>query len=37
MYKATQDSLPTDVAIFSAAVSDFKFKEQKKARKFFSS
>tara|TARA_B110000438_G_scaffold158792_1_gene152046 strand:- start:1393 stop:2598 length:1206 start_codon:yes stop_codon:yes gene_type:complete len=32
MYKATQDSLPTDVAIFSAAVSDFKFKEQKKQK-----
>ncbi len=29
MFKATQDNLPTDVAIFSAAVSDFKVKEKK--------
>ena len=30
MFKATQDSLPADVAIFSAAVSDFKIKENNK-------
>ena len=29
MLKATQENLPTDVAIFSAAVADFKIKEQK--------
>ena len=29
MFKATQNSLPTDVAIFSAAVTDFKIIEQK--------
>jgi phosphopantothenoylcysteine decarboxylase / phosphopantothenate---cysteine ligase len=29
MFKATQDNLPVDVAIFSAAVSDFKVKEKK--------
>jgi len=29
MLKATQESLPTDVAIFSAAVADFKVKEKK--------
>ena len=29
MFKATQDNLPTDVAIFSAAVSDFKVKDKK--------
>jgi len=29
MFKATQNNLPTDVAIFSAAVADFKVKEQK--------
>ncbi len=29
MFKATQDNLPTDVAIFSAAVSDFKVKNKK--------
>ena len=29
MFKATQDSLPVDVAIFSAAVSDFKLKKQR--------
>ena len=28
MFKATQNNLPVDVAIFSAAVADFKFKEQ---------
>ena len=28
MFKATQNSLPTDVAIFSAAVADFKIKEK---------
>ncbi len=32
MFKATQNNLPTDVAIFSAAVSDFKIKEQKKEK-----
>ena len=30
MFKATQNSLPVDVAIFSAAVSDFKIKEKSK-------
>ena len=29
MFKATQNNLPTDVAIFSAAVSDFRVKEKK--------
>ena len=29
MFKATRNSLPTDVAIFSAAVADFKIKNQK--------
>ena len=29
MFKATQNNLPADVAIFSAAVSDFKVKDQK--------
>ena len=29
MFKETQNNLPVDVAIFSAAVSDFKMKEQK--------
>jgi phosphopantothenoylcysteine decarboxylase / phosphopantothenate---cysteine ligase len=29
MFKATQDNLPADVAIFSAAVSDFKVKDKK--------
>jgi phosphopantothenoylcysteine decarboxylase/phosphopantothenate--cysteine ligase len=29
MFKATQENLPTDVAIFSAAVADFKIKERK--------
>ncbi len=28
MFKATQDNLPTDVAIFSAAVADFKVKDK---------
>ena len=28
MFKATQKSLPADVAIFSAAIADFKFKKQ---------
>ena len=32
MLKATQDNLPADVAIFSAAVSDFKVKEQKEQK-----
>ena len=30
MFKATQNSLPADVAIFSAAVGDFKIKEKNK-------
>ena len=29
MFRATQDNLPADVAIFSAAVADFKIKEKK--------
>ena len=29
MFKATQSNLPTDVAIFSAAVADFKIKKQR--------
>jgi len=29
MFKATQESLPADVAIFSAAVADFKIKEER--------
>ena len=32
MFKATQNSLPADVAIFSAAISDFKIKEQKEQK-----
>ena len=32
MFKATQKSLPADVAIFTAAVADFKVKEQKKEK-----
>jgi phosphopantothenoylcysteine decarboxylase/phosphopantothenate--cysteine ligase len=32
MFKATQENLPADVAIFSAAVADFKIKEQKKEK-----
>jgi len=32
MFKATQNNLPTDVAIFSAAVADFKVKEEKKEK-----
>tara|TARA_Y100000590_G_scaffold7004_1_gene8984 strand:- start:5655 stop:6860 length:1206 start_codon:yes stop_codon:yes gene_type:complete len=32
MFKATQKSLPADVAIFSAAVADFKIKEQKEEK-----
>ncbi len=32
MFKATQKNLPTDVAIFAAAVADFKIKEQKKQK-----
>jgi len=32
MFKATQDNLPTDVAIFSAAVADFKAKERKNVK-----
>jgi phosphopantothenoylcysteine decarboxylase/phosphopantothenate--cysteine ligase len=32
MFKATKDNLPVDVAIFSAAVADFKIKEKKKEK-----
>jgi len=32
MFKATQNNLPADVAIFSAAVADFKIKEQKEQK-----
>ena len=32
MFKATQNSLPADVAIFSAAVADFKIKEKKEQK-----
>ncbi len=32
MYKATKNNLPVDVAIFSAAVADFKIKEKKSAK-----
>tara|TARA_Y100000590_G_scaffold245540_1_gene275896 strand:+ start:2157 stop:3362 length:1206 start_codon:yes stop_codon:yes gene_type:complete len=32
MFKETQNNLPVDVAIFSAAVSDFKIKEKKKQK-----
>ena len=32
MFKETQNNLPTDVAIFSAAVADFKIKEKKKEK-----
>jgi len=32
MFKATQNSLPADVAIFSAAVADFKIKEKKEKK-----
>ena len=32
MFKATQNNLPVDVAIFSAAVADFKIKEKKKKK-----
>jgi len=32
MFKATQNGLPADVAIFSAAVADFKIKEQEKQK-----
>ncbi len=32
MFKATQENLPTDVAILTAAVSDFKIKEMKKQK-----
>jgi len=32
MFRATQNSLPADVAILSAAVSDFKIKEQKEQK-----
>tara|TARA_B100000686_G_C16359564_1_gene747042 strand:- start:23 stop:760 length:738 start_codon:yes stop_codon:yes gene_type:complete len=32
MFKATQDNLPADVAILSAAIADFKIKERKKQK-----
>ena len=32
MFRETQNNLPADVAIFSAAVSDFKIKEQKEQK-----
>ena len=32
MFKATQNNLPADVAIFSAAVADFKIKQEKKRK-----
>ena len=32
MFRATQNNLPTDVAIFSAAVADFKMKQKKKEK-----
>ena len=32
MFKATQNNLPTDVAIFSAAVADFKIKEKNREK-----
>ena len=32
MLKATQENLPADVAIFSAAVADFKIKEKKNVK-----
>ena len=32
MFRATQRNLPADVAIFTAAVADFKVKEQKKQK-----
>ena len=32
MFKATQKNLPTDVAIFSAAVADFKLKKKNKIK-----
>ena len=32
MFKATQDNLPADVAIFSAAIADFKIKEKNKKK-----
>jgi len=32
MFKATQNNLPADVAIFSAAVADFKIKDQKEQK-----
>ena len=33
MFKATQENLPADVAIFSAAVADFKVKRKKKSKR----
>ena len=33
MFKATQSNLPADVAIFSAAVADFKIKRDKVRKK----
>jgi phosphopantothenoylcysteine decarboxylase / phosphopantothenate---cysteine ligase len=32
MFRATQDNLPADIAIFSAAVADFKVKEEKNVK-----
>ena len=32
MFKATQKSLPTDIAIFAAAVADFKLKDKQKEK-----
>ena len=32
MFKETQNNLPADVAIFSAAVSDFKIKRKKRKK-----
>jgi len=32
MFKATQENLPVDVAVFSAAVADFRIKEEKKEK-----
>ena len=32
MFKATQQNLPTDIAIFSAAVADFKINKREKEK-----
>ena len=32
MFKSTQNNLPVDVAIFSAAVADYKIKEMKEEK-----